>query len=129
MPCGFLALGLAIAFYYGVTGIACAIYFRRQLTKSFSHFFLMGLVPLVGSAILGWAFVRSVVDLADPANSESGESWFGLGPPLVMSIVLTILGLVLMLLQWRANPEFFRRRAEVAPPEDVEERPPASTAG
>ena len=127
---GFLALGLMIAFYYGLTGIACAIYFRRQLTKSFTNFVLMGLAPLAGAAILGWAFVKSAIDLSDPANSESGESWFGLGPPLVMSIAFAIIGLVLMLVQWRANPEFFRRRAEVAPPVNVEPPPAASsTAG
>ena len=28
------ALSLLIAFYYGLTGIACAIYYRRELTKS-----------------------------------------------------------------------------------------------
>jgi hypothetical protein len=44
-----------------------------------------------------------------------------------MSIAFAILGLLLMLAQWRASPEFFRR-AEVAPAEGVEERPSAPTA-
>jgi hypothetical protein len=58
----------------------------------------------------------AAVDLADPANSESGDSWFGLGPPLVIGLGFLILGVVLMLL-WRINhKEFFKRRPEVADP-------------
>jgi hypothetical protein len=61
-------------------------------------------------------FVKSCVDLSDPENSESGDSWFGLGPPLVIGIGFLVLGAGLMLL-WRAqNPEFFRRKPEVADP-------------
>ncbi len=32
------ALGLMIAFYYGITGFACAVYYRRELTKSAANF-------------------------------------------------------------------------------------------
>ena len=28
------AIGFPICFYYGFTGVACAIYYRRELTKS-----------------------------------------------------------------------------------------------
>jgi hypothetical protein len=64
--------------------------------------------------ILTWLFIKSCIDLADPANSESGDSWLGVGPPLVIGLGFLLLGVVLMLLQWRASPEFFRRRPEVA---------------
>ncbi len=40
------ALGLMIAFYYGLTGIACTIYYRRELTRSVKAFFLVGVGPL-----------------------------------------------------------------------------------
>jgi amino acid transporter len=109
-----LTLGLMIAFYYGLTGIACVVYFRRFLTTSFKNLVLIGLAPLLGAIILAWAFVKSIIDLSDPANSESGDSWFGLGPPLVIAIVFGLLGIALMLLQWRANPDYFRRPIEVA---------------
>ncbi len=39
------ALSLLIAFYYGLTGIACAIYYRRELTKSVKNFLLIGVGP------------------------------------------------------------------------------------
>ncbi len=39
------ALGLMIAFYYGLTGFACAIYYRRELFKNAKTFLFMGLAP------------------------------------------------------------------------------------
>ena len=39
-------LGFAILFYYGFTGLACAVYFRRELFKSWHRALLVGLVPL-----------------------------------------------------------------------------------
>jgi amino acid transporter len=72
-----LTLGLMIAFYYGLTGIACVVFFRRLLTKSVKNLVLIGLAPLLGAIILAWAFVKSIIDLSDPANSESGDSWLG----------------------------------------------------
>ena len=58
-----------------------------------------------------------MIDLSDPANSESGDSWLGLGPPLVIAILFLLLGIVIMLLQWRFEPGFFRRKAELPDPE------------
>jgi amino acid transporter len=111
------ALGLMIAFYYGLTGFACTIYYRRELTKSAKNVLLIGVAPLLGGLILLAIFVKSVIDYADPANSESGDSWFGLGPPLVIGIFFLIMGLVLMY-WWRftAGREFWRRRLEVVDP-------------
>ena len=62
------ALGLMIAFYYGLTGYASAIYYRKVLTKSARNFVGMGVLPLAGGLILTWAFVQSIIDLADPAQ-------------------------------------------------------------
>lgn len=109
------ALGLMIAFYYGLTGYAAVIYYRRHLFDSAKAFVMVGVAPLLGALILTWALFRSAIDLADPANSESGDSWFGLGPPLVIALLFLVLGLVLMVLARVSLPEFFRRRAEVVP--------------
>jgi hypothetical protein len=75
-----------IAFYYGLTGFACVWYYRHHLFDYVRHLVLAGLTPLVGGGILTWLFVKSIIDLSDPANSESGNSWLGLGPPLVIAI-------------------------------------------
>ncbi len=110
------ALGLMIAFYYGLTGFACVVYYRRELFKSVKNFVFIGLFPLLGGLMLTWVLVESIVDLADPANSTSGESWFGFGPPLVIAAVLMLVGVGLMIAQRVREPEFFRRRPEVVDP-------------
>jgi amino acid transporter len=108
------ALGLMIAFYYGLTGFACTIYYRRQLTRSVKSFLLIGVGPTLGGLMLLGIFVKSCVDLSKPENSESGDSWLGLGPPLVIGLGFLLLGVVLMLLWNVRHPAFFRRRPEVA---------------
>ena len=45
-----LSLGLAIAFYYGITGYACVWYFRRELFTSARNFFYKVPVPAAGCA-------------------------------------------------------------------------------
>ncbi len=106
------ALGLMIAFYYGLTGYACAIYYRHQLLRSVKNLLLIGVLPVLGGLGLTWGFYQSVMDLRDPANSYSGEAWFGVSVPLAITIISFILGLVLMLLWWWRDPTFFRRRPE-----------------
>ncbi|MGY3678317.1 APC family permease [Streptomyces sp. TE33382] len=100
------ALSLLIAFYYALTGVACVVYYRHHLTRSVRNFVLIGLGPLVGAGLLTWLLVRSVMDMSDPANSYSGTSWFGLGPPLVIGIGISIVGVVLMTV-WRLRSAAF----------------------
>ncbi|MBA3716940.1 MAG: APC family permease [Actinobacteria bacterium] len=109
------ALGLMISFYLGLTGIACVFYFRHQIVKSVKNFLLIGVAPFAGAAILGYVFVKSCINLADPANSESGTSWFGVGPPLLIAVIFLALGIVLMVVTQFTHPTFFRRRPETAP--------------
>jgi amino acid transporter len=113
------ALGLMIAFYYGITGYACTIYFRREVLKSLKNFVFIGVAPLLGGVSLTYVFIKSCIDLAKPENSESGNSWFGVGPPLILGLGLLLLGVVLMFIQWRTDAEsreFFSRKPLVAPP-------------
>lgn len=113
------ALSLLIAFYYALTGVACAVYYRRHLTESVRHFVLIGLGPLVGAGLLAWLLVESVSDMSDPANSYTGASWLGVGPPLVIGVGIAVTGVVLMVL-WRLRaPAFWSERAGVADPDLV----------
>ncbi|HET7485373.1 MAG TPA: APC family permease [Solirubrobacterales bacterium] len=109
------ALGLMIAFYIGLTGFACTIYYRREIFRSVKNFFFVGLGPLVGGVILFYLLIKNAIELSDPANSESGNSWLGIGPPLLIAAFFLVLGVILMFVQWRAVPSFFKRRPEVAP--------------
>jgi amino acid transporter len=109
------ALGLMIAFYIGLTGFACAIYYRRELLRSAKNLFFVGIGPLLGGVILFYLLIKNAIELSDPANSESGNSWLGVGPPLLIAVFFFVLGLALMVVQWRKVPSFFKRRPEVAP--------------
>jgi len=122
------ALGLMIAFYYGLTGYACAIYYRRELFKSARNFFFIGVAPVLGGLMLTAIFVKSCIDLSDPANSASGTSWFGVGPPLVIGLGFLLMG-VLLMIAWRigGHPEFFGRKPEVADPALLERSPAEAT--
>jgi amino acid transporter len=107
------ALGLMIAFYYGLTGLACAWYYRRTLTTSLRRFLLVGLAPFTGGAVLLFVFFRSCIDLG---RADAGSATlFGIGSPLVIGLGLLGLGVVLMGI-WRlaGHKEFFARRPEAA---------------
>ncbi|MFD9500036.1 APC family permease [Streptomyces sp. NPDC060035] len=113
------ALSLLIAFYYALTGVACVIYYRRQLTKSVRNFLLIGLGPLIGAGLLTWLLVRSVIDMADPANSYTGASWFGLGPPLVIGIGISVVGVLIMVVWRLRSAAFWAERRSVVDPDLV----------
>jgi len=110
------ALGLMICFYYGLTGIACVVFYRRELMKSARNFIMVGLAPLIGAVMLFFVFVKSCIDLSDPAEAESGAV-FGLGVPLVIGLGFLLTGALIMLV-WRvaSSPPFFNRKPEVATP-------------
>jgi amino acid transporter len=111
------ALALMIAFYYAFTGIACAVYYRRELRRSVKNLLFVGVAPVVGALLLGFLFLKALIDYADPANSYTGASWFGVAPPAVIGIGFLVLGVVL-LAAWRRHRRepFFLRRRELAPP-------------
>jgi amino acid transporter len=109
------ALGLMIAFYIGITGFACTIYYRRELTRSVKNFFFIGVGPTVGGLILFYLLIKNGIELSDPANSESGNSWFGIGPPLMIAVFFLLLGIFFMVIQWRKLPAFFKLRPQVVP--------------
>jgi amino acid transporter len=118
------ALALMIAFYYAFTGIACAVYYRRELRKSVKNFLFVGLGPVIGAVLLGYLFFKALIDYADPANSYTETSWFGVAPPAVIGVGFLLIGIV-FLFAWRRHRHepFFLRRRETAPPGLLEGEP------
>jgi amino acid transporter len=113
------ALSLLIAFYYALTGIACAIYFRRQLTRSAKNLLLIGVGPVIGSLLLAWLLVESIRDMSDPDNSYSGQAWLGVSPPLVIGVGIAILGVVVMF-WWRfTDARYWNEQPGVASEREV----------
>ncbi|MCX5197271.1 APC family permease [Streptomyces sp. NBC_00249] len=116
------ALSLLIAFYYALTGVACAVYYRRHLLENAHNLLLIGIGPLVGAGLLAWLLVESINDMSNPQNSASGVSWFGLGPPLVIGIGIAVTGLLLMCF-WRVRDgRFWQERRGVVDPALVHTR-------
>ena len=103
-----LSLGLAIAFYYGITGYACVWYFRRVLFSSARNFFYKGLFPLLGALMLTYAFVQSAIDMYDVDYGYT--VLLGIGGTFVLGIGALAFGVLLMFL-WFFFPSakpFFR---------------------
>lgn len=100
------ALGMMICFYYALTAFACVWYFRHSLMDSARHFFMRGLCPLIGGAMLSVIFWQTVIDSMSP-DFGSGSHVGGLGLVFVIAVVILLLGLVLMFIaRWR-RPAFF----------------------
>ena len=112
------ALSLMIAFYYALTGFACAIYYRRELTKSVKNFLFIGVGPVIGAIILTYLFFKAIDEYRQVDQSYSGSEVFGVAVPVVLGLGLLLLGVVLMLI-WRAmgHRDYFGRRREVVDPD------------
>jgi amino acid transporter len=124
------AIGFMIAFYYGITGLACIIYYRKAITRSAKNFVLAGLLPLLGFASLAYVFIRAYIDYGTKGYAEDynyTKPWHGIEIPILIGIGGLVLGLVLMVFAWFAYPRFFKRKWERARPTALEE-PPVETA-
>lgn len=89
------SLGLAVAFYYGITAYAYVWYFRRTLLTSARNLFLRGIFPLLGALAMTWAFVQSAIDMIKP---DYGFTAFGpFGGVFVLGVGMLVLGVPLML--------------------------------
>ena len=67
------SLAFMIAFYYALTGFACAIYHRRELTKSVKNFLFIGVGPVVGGLILTYLFFKAIDEYRDPGRLLLGQ--------------------------------------------------------
>lgn len=121
-----LSLGLAIAFYYAITGYACVWYFRKDLFTSPRNVVYRLVLPLLGALMLTYAFVQSAIDMWDVDYGYSGEL-LGVGSTFVIGIGALLVGVVLMFVWFlfpRSKPFFqgrsLNRDTEVMVPEEPE---------
>ncbi|HXN38200.1 MAG TPA: APC family permease [Solirubrobacteraceae bacterium] len=117
------AIGFPICFYYGLTGVACAVYYRRELIKSLRSFLLLGAGPLIGGLILLGVGFKAAFYYGHAANVSS-KPILGITLPLWLGIGGMILGVVVMLISRPYFREYFSRKAEVASP-GILDRPPS----
>ncbi len=106
------SVGLMIAFYYGLTGFACAWFYRKELNRSARDFMMRGIVPLLGALILTAIFVYGLIQYAKPdwLTDDDGNNVtiLGFGAVAVVGIGALALGVVLMVIQWISAPDYFR---------------------
>ncbi|OPX07775.1 APC family permease [Mycobacterium sp. AT1] len=100
-----LSVGLLIAFYYGVTGLACVWYFRRRLTASVRDLFLRGILPAVGGLIMLAAFGRSAHDMLAPTYGAT--SFHGVGGVFLLGVGAIGVGVAAMIVVRTRFPGFF----------------------
>ena len=107
------ALGMMIAFYYGLTGFACVWYYRKSLTESTRSFWLRGVLPLLGGLILWFAMFWFLwYNWVTPSNSYTTWTLPGtdrvVGGVFVIDVGAIVLGIVLMLVYRAMRPAYFR---------------------
>jgi amino acid transporter len=115
-----IALGFPICFYYGFTGISCAVYYRHELFKRLRNFLLLGLAPVAGALMLFGVFGKAAEFYGHEANVES-PAIAGVTLPLWLGVGGLVLGFVLMLATRPFFREFFARKPETAPPGMLEQ--------
>lgn len=88
------AIGLQIAVYYGLAGLAVVVAYRKMLLKSPSNFLFGGLWPFLGALFMFWIFIESLSDLSNAS--------------IVIGIGGLAVGLVPMLWYWRQGSDYYR---------------------
>ncbi|MFJ9896427.1 APC family permease [Streptomyces sp. NPDC091280] len=88
------AIGLQIAVYYGLAGLAVVVAYRKMLFRSAGNFLFGGLWPLFGALFMFWIFVESLGSLSGAAIS------IGIGGLGV--------GLIPMLWYWKQGSDYYR---------------------
>jgi amino acid transporter len=111
------AIGLYIAFYYGLTAFACVWYYRKTLTSSARNLWMQGILPLLGGLIMyfigGWSLWADW----DYAANNSFTSWlmpfwphWYIGGVFIIAFVAALVGLAAGIWMRFASPAFFRKQ-------------------
>jgi amino acid transporter len=107
------AIGLYIAFYYGLTGFSCVWYYRRTLTSSARNLWMQGILPGLGGVMLYAAGIYSLQ--SDWVWSNSFTYWtvpglnWRIGGIFLIAIVAALFGLAAALYMRITAPAFFRK--------------------
>jgi len=109
-----IAIGLYIAFYYGLTGFACAWYYRRNLTSSMRNLWMQGIIPVLGGLILWFLGGWSVWLDYDVATANDYTMWtvpgihWQIGGAFVIAVVAGLIGVACYFYCKIRQPAYFR---------------------
>jgi amino acid transporter len=107
------ALGLYIAFYYGLTAFSCVWYYRATLTSSSWNLWMRGILPGLGGLIMYSAGFYSLQ--SDWVASNSYTMWtvpglhWQIGGTFLIAVLGALAGVVGFTFMRIAGPAFFRR--------------------
>ncbi len=109
------ALGVMIAFYYGLTGFECVWFYRSTLFDNARNLWIRGILPLLGGVMLWAALGYNLWYYWSPVRSGSATRWdmpfpphFSIGGVFVIDAIALVVGLVLMFTYRLIAPPFFR---------------------
>jgi amino acid transporter len=111
-----IAIGLYIAFYYGLTGFACAWYYRKNLTSSARNLWMQGILPVAGGLMLWFLGGWSVWLDYDVATANDYTMWtvpwlhWQVGGAFVIFVVSALVGVAAFLYCRFRNPAFFKKQ-------------------
>ena len=111
------AIGLYIAFYYGLTGFACAWYYRKTLRQSQRNLWMRGILPSLGGLIMYAAGGWSLWADWDVASENSYTSWlmpfwphWYIGGAFVIAFISALVGFICGILVRFIMPAYFRKQ-------------------
>jgi amino acid transporter len=111
------AIGLFIAFYYGLTGFACAWYYRKTLLDSPRNLWMRGILPALGGLIMYAAGGWSIWADWDVATGNSYTSWlmpfwphWYIGGAFMIAFLSALVGLIAGILVRFVMPAYFRKQ-------------------
>jgi amino acid transporter len=107
------AIGLYIAFYYGLTAFSCVWYYRRTLTSSAWNLWMRGILPGLGGLILYAAGLYSLQSDWVAANSYTmwtvpGLHW-QVGGIFIIATLAALAGVIGFVFMRVTGPAFFRK--------------------
>jgi amino acid transporter len=93
---------ILFAIFYAASALTVVWYYRRRVFSSPKEVLLTGVLPIIGAAVLGWAGVKSIIDLEGGAVTAL---WIIVGLGVLMMFIAAVV--------WRSP--IFRMKPEVAP--------------
>lgn len=102
------ALGMMVCFYYGVTALSSAWYFRKTAPADGpTALWMRVILPGLGGIFLLVTFIQTTVDYLDPA-AGSGSNIGGVGLVGLLGSLIIVIGIVLMMICAKQAPDFFK---------------------
>ena len=107
------ALGLFIAFYYGLTAFSCVWYYRRTLTSNARNLWMRGILPGLGGLIMYAAGFYSLQSDWVATNSYSmwtvpGLHW-KIGGIFIIAVLAAVAGVIGFVFMRVTGPAYFRK--------------------